>query len=95
MQNFSRHGARQDWDKIAKALKPLCTAATEEAALERFAEFADTWGRSTSDRGCCREQWIPHAPVILHGQEAVRPYDTTSSSSVLETQCLRHAGFQL
>ncbi|WP_443066572.1 transposase [Streptomyces sp. NBC_01260] len=36
---------RQDWDKIAKVLKPVYTAATEEAALERFAEFADAWGK--------------------------------------------------
>jgi hypothetical protein len=44
--------ARPDWDKIAKLLKPVNTAATEEAALERFAEFAGTQrttGRQTSD----------------------------------------------
>lgn len=29
----------------AKLLKPVYTAPTEEAALERFAEFADAWGR--------------------------------------------------
>jgi transposase-like protein len=28
-----------------EVLKPVYTAPTEEAALERFAEFADTWGR--------------------------------------------------
>ncbi|WP_106966165.1 IS256 family transposase [Streptomyces sp. NTK 937] len=40
-----RYAARQDWDKIAKLLKPVHTAATEEAALERFAESADAWGK--------------------------------------------------
>lgn len=35
----------QDWDKIASLLKPVYTAPTEEAALDRFAEFADAWGR--------------------------------------------------
>lgn len=40
--NSFRYAARQDWDKIAKVLKPVYTAATEEAALERF---ADTWGK--------------------------------------------------
>ncbi len=39
-----RYAARQDWDKMAKALKPVYTAPTEDAALERFTEFADTWG---------------------------------------------------
>ncbi|MEU2980335.1 transposase [Streptomyces hirsutus] len=45
LRNSFRYAARQDWDKIAKLLKPVYTAATEEAALERFAEFADAWGR--------------------------------------------------
>ncbi|GAA2346500.1 hypothetical protein [Streptomyces violaceusniger] len=37
-----RYAARQDWDKIAKLLKPVYTAPFEEAALARFAAFADT-----------------------------------------------------
>ncbi|MEU4024547.1 IS256 family transposase, partial [Streptomyces microflavus] len=45
LRNSFRYAARQDWDKIAKVLKPVHTAATEEAALERFAEFADAWGK--------------------------------------------------
>jgi transposase-like protein len=40
-----RYAARQDWDKIARALKPVYTAPTEEAALERFYEFSELWGR--------------------------------------------------
>ena len=34
-----RYAARQDWDALAKALRPVYTAATEQAALERFVEF--------------------------------------------------------
>ncbi|GHF19789.1 IS256 family transposase [Streptomyces spiralis] len=44
LRNSFRYAARQDWDKIARLLKPVYTAPTEEAALERFAEFADAWG---------------------------------------------------
>jgi putative transposase len=39
-----RYAARQHWDAIAKALKPVYTAPTEAAALERFYEFAEVWG---------------------------------------------------
>lgn len=39
-----RYPARQRWDAIAKALKPVYTAPTESAALERFYEFAEVWG---------------------------------------------------
>lgn len=45
LRNSFRYAARQDWDKIAKALKPVYTAPTEDAATERFLEFAETWGR--------------------------------------------------
>ncbi|MEV0886445.1 IS256 family transposase [Streptomyces microflavus] len=45
LRNSFRYVARQDWDKIAKVLKPVHSAATEDAALERFAKFADAWGK--------------------------------------------------
>ena len=44
LRNSFRYAARQDWDKIAKALKPVYTAPTEAAAMERWLEFAETWG---------------------------------------------------
>ena len=45
LRNSFRYSARQDWAKIAAGLKPVYTAATEDAATERFLEFAETWGR--------------------------------------------------
>jgi transposase-like protein len=45
LRNSFCYAARQDRDKIARVLKPVYTAPTEEAGLERFAEFADIWGR--------------------------------------------------
>lgn len=39
-----RYAARQHWDAIARALKPVYTAPTESAATERFLEFAEAWG---------------------------------------------------
>jgi hypothetical protein len=32
---------RQDWDRIAKDLRPICTAGSEPMAAERFTEFAE------------------------------------------------------
>jgi putative transposase len=45
LRNSFRYAARQDWAKIAAALKPVYTASTEDAATERFMEFAEAWGR--------------------------------------------------
>jgi putative transposase len=39
-----RYAGRQHWADIARALKPVYTAATEAAAKARFDEFADVWG---------------------------------------------------
>jgi putative transposase len=43
LRNSFKYASRKDWTAIAKALKPVYTAATEQAALDRFAEFAATW----------------------------------------------------
>ncbi len=45
LRNSFRYAARQDWEKIAKALKPVYTAPNESAAAERFGEFQDAWGK--------------------------------------------------
>jgi putative transposase len=43
LRNSFRYASKKDWPAIAKALKPIYTAANEAAALERFAEFAGEW----------------------------------------------------
>ncbi len=45
LRNSFKYAARQDWAKIAAALKPVYTAPSEAAAAERFLEFAETWGK--------------------------------------------------
>jgi transposase-like protein len=44
LRNSFRYAARQDWDKVAKALTPVCSAPSEDAATERFLEFQEAWG---------------------------------------------------
>ena len=39
-----RYAARQDWDKLARALRPIYTADTVSAAEDRFLEFTEQWG---------------------------------------------------
>jgi putative transposase len=45
LRNSFRYAGRQHWDAIAKALRPVYTAQTEAAALERFLEFCEAWGQ--------------------------------------------------
>ncbi|MDT3728908.1 IS256 family transposase [Streptomyces sp. DSM 41972] len=44
LRNSFKYAGLQDWEKIAKALRPVYTAPTEEAAMERFLEFSEEWG---------------------------------------------------
>jgi putative transposase len=43
IRNSFRYASRRDWPEMAKDLKPIYTAATEAAALERLADFAGRW----------------------------------------------------
>ena len=43
LRNSFKYASRRDWTAIAAALKPVYTAPSEQAALDRFAEFAATW----------------------------------------------------
>jgi putative transposase len=43
LRNSFRYASRRDWPQVAKGLKPIYSAPTEAAALERLAEFAAEW----------------------------------------------------
>jgi transposase-like protein len=44
LRNSFRYAGRQHYEAVAKALRPIYTAPTEAAAMERFLEFCETWG---------------------------------------------------
>lgn len=44
LRNSFRYAGRQHYEAIAKALRPVYTAPTEAAAMERFLEFSEAWG---------------------------------------------------
>jgi transposase-like protein len=43
LRNSFRYASRRDWPALAKDLKPVYTAPTEAAALDRLADFASVW----------------------------------------------------
>lgn len=43
LRNSFRYASRKDWPALARDLKPIYTAPTEAAALDRFAEFSERW----------------------------------------------------
>ncbi len=45
LRNSFRYASKRDWPQLARDLKPVYTAPSEQAALDRFAEFSDKWDR--------------------------------------------------
>jgi putative transposase len=43
LRNSFKYASRRDWAAVAKDLKPVYTAPSEQAALDAFADFAATW----------------------------------------------------
>lgn len=43
LRNSFKYASRKDWAAVARDLKPVYTAPSEAAALDRFAEFSDIW----------------------------------------------------
>ncbi|MER5916883.1 IS256 family transposase [Streptomyces sp. NPDC001982] len=75
-----RYAARQDWDKIAKALKPVCTAPGEDAATTRFLEFAEVWGKKYPVIVRLWEaSWAEFTPFLHFDAEIRRIVCTTNS----------------
>ncbi|MFE0731673.1 IS256 family transposase [Streptomyces antibioticus] len=75
-----RYAARQDWDKIAKALKPVYTAPTEDAATTRFLEFAEDWGKKyPAIVRLWESSWAEFTPFLQFDAEIRRIVCTTNS----------------
>jgi transposase-like protein len=80
LRNSFKYAARQDWDKIAKALKPIYTAATEEAAMERFLEFERDWGRKyPAIIGLWNRAWAEFVPFLQFDVEIRKIVCTTNA----------------
>ncbi|MFF5491878.1 MULTISPECIES: IS256 family transposase [Streptomyces] len=75
-----RYAARQDWDKISKALKPVYTAPTEDAATERFLEFQEEWGQKyPAIVRLWENAWAEFVPFLQFDTEIRRIVCTTNA----------------
>ncbi|MFE3873998.1 IS256 family transposase [Kitasatospora sp. NPDC059146] len=82
-----RYAARQDWDKISKALKPVYTAPTEDAALERFVEFTEAWGKKyPAIVRLWENAWAEFVPFLSFDVEVRRVICTTNAIESVNTR---------
>src|SRR5690242_17449471 len=70
LRNTFRYAGRQDWEKIAKDLRPVYTAPTETAAAARLTEFAEAWGvRYPAIVRLWRGSWAEFVPFLAYDVE--------------------------
>jgi transposase-like protein len=68
LRNSFRYAGRQHFDAIAKALRPVYTAPTEAAAMERFLEFCEAWGeRYPAIVRLWENAWAEFVPFLSFG----------------------------
>jgi transposase-like protein len=80
LRNSFRYAGRQHWDAIAKALKPVYTAATESAAMERFLEFCEVWGaRYPAIVRLWENAWAEFVPFLAFDIEIRRVICSTNA----------------
>jgi putative transposase len=80
LRNSFRYAGRQHYDAIAKALRPVYTAPTEAAAMERFLEFCETWGeRYPAIVRLWENAWAEFVPFLSFDVEIRKIICTTNA----------------
>jgi putative transposase len=90
VRNTFRYASRADWDKLAKDLRPVYTAATEAAARERFDEFTERWGqRYPAIIKLWNNAWAEFVPFLAYDPEIRRIIYSTNAIESLHARFRR------
>jgi transposase-like protein len=90
LRNSFRYAGRQHYEAIAKALRPVYTAPTEAAAMERFLEFAQEWGeRYPAIVRLWENAWAEFVPFLAFDVEIRRVICTTNAIESVNSRIRR------
>ncbi|HEX9355210.1 MAG TPA: IS256 family transposase, partial [Streptosporangiaceae bacterium] len=90
LRNSFRYASRKDWTALAKDLRPVYTAPTEAAALDRFAEFAATWEtRYPAIVRLWENAWAEFVPFLAFDPEIRTVIATTNAIESLNARFRR------
>jgi putative transposase len=84
VRNTFRYASRADWDALARDLRPIYTAPTEQAAKERLGELTGKWGGKYPAIPRLWEQaWTEFVPFLDYDTEIRRIiYSTNAIESI-------------
>jgi transposase-like protein len=90
LRNSFRYASKKDWAAIAKALKPVYTAANEAEALERFCEFCEAWAaRYPAIVRLWENAWAEFVPFLAFDREIRTVICTTNAIESLNSRYRR------
>src|SRR3954454_23067025 len=90
LRNSFRYAGRQHYDAIAKALRPVYTAPTEAAAMERFLEFCEAWGeRYPAIVRLWENAWAEFVPFLAFDVEIRKIICTTNAIESVNSRIRR------
>jgi putative transposase len=70
IRNTFRYASKADWGQVAKDLRPIYTAPTEQAAAERLDELEEKWGqRYPAIIRLWRNAWAEFVPFLAYNAE--------------------------
>jgi putative transposase len=90
IRNTFRYAARQDWDAMARDLKPIYTAVNAEQAEARMDEFAEKWnGKYPAAVKLWRSAWGEFIPFLDYDVEIRKIICTTNAIESLNARYRR------
>jgi transposase-like protein len=80
LRNSYKYASKKDWAAIARDLKPVYTAPSESAALDRFADFSAAWEKKyPAIIGLWERSWAEMVPFLRFHIEIRRIVCTTNA----------------
>ena len=94
LRNSFKYASKKDWAAIAKDLKPVYTAPSEQAALDAFAEFSEKWEKKyPAIIRLWTNAWAEFVPFLQFDQE-IRTIICTTNAVVILSR-MDDQGFEL
>lgn len=90
LRNSFRYASKRDWPTLAKDLKPVYTAPSESAALDRFADFSEKWeSRYPAIVRLWTNAWAEFTPFLAYDTEIRAVVCTTNAIESINARIRR------
>jgi putative transposase len=90
LRNTFRYASKRDWGQIARDIKPVYTAPSEQAALDAFAEFSDKWEkRYPAIIRLWSDAWAEMVPFLRFDPEIRKVVCTTNAIESINARLRR------